>query len=91
MTGKTSLFDVAIKNADFICETLGTKISPSFAHNPSAVMGLAEMYRETGKQKYLDCAKLIVDSRGENPQEKNTDSFPLMILLEPIIFRTGPH
>lgn len=32
-------------------------------------MGLVEMYRETGKQKYLDCAKLIVDSRGSTAKE----------------------
>lgn len=75
MTGKTTLFDVAIKNADFLCETLGAKISPSFAHNPSAIMGLVEMYRETGEQKYLDCAKLIVDSRGAHPQEKEFSLF----------------
>lgn len=70
MTGKTTLFDVAIKNADFLVETLGVEISPSFAHNPSAIMGLVELYRETGEQKYLDCAKLIVDSRGTTPQQR---------------------
>jgi hypothetical protein len=69
MTGKTSLFEVAVRTADFLCETLGKKVSPSYAHNPSAIMGLVEMYRETGQQKYLDCAKLIVDSRGSNPQK----------------------
>lgn len=69
MTGKTSLFEVAIRNADFLCEILGEKVLPSFAHNPSAIMGLVEMYRETGVKKYLDCAQLIVDSRGKNPKK----------------------
>jgi len=68
VTGETSLFDVAARAADFLCETLGEKVSPSFAHNPSAIMGMVEMYRETGNDKYLDCARLIVDSRGSNPK-----------------------
>lgn len=68
MTGKDSLMNVAIRTADFLCDTLGVKVSPSFAHNPSAIMGLVEMYRETGRKKYLDCAKLIVDSRGKHPK-----------------------
>jgi len=69
MTGKDSLFNVAVKCADFLCDTLGKSVSPSFAHNPSAIMGLVEMYRETGKKKYLDCAELIVVSRGKNPKK----------------------
>lgn len=68
MTGKESLMQVAVKTADFLCDTLGESVSPSYAHNPSAIMGLVEMYRETGDQKYLDCAKLIVDSRGASPK-----------------------
>ena len=67
-TGKDSLFKVAIRCADFLCETLGVSVAPCFAHNPSAVMGLVELYRETGRQKYLDCAKMIVDRRGEAPK-----------------------
>jgi DUF1680 family protein len=31
-------------------------------------MGLVELYRDTGEKKYLDCAALIVDSRGRNPK-----------------------
>lgn len=68
MTGKDSLMRVAVRCADFLCATLGEKVSPSYAHNPSAIMGLVEMYRETGEKKYLDCAKRIVDSRGKTPK-----------------------
>lgn len=68
ITGENTLFDVAVRTADFLCETLGTKISPSFAHNPSAIMGLVEMYRESGNEDYLKCASLIVDSRGSTPK-----------------------
>jgi DUF1680 family protein len=68
MTGKDTLLKIAIRTADFLCKTLGVSVSPSYAHNPSAIMGLVEMYRETGRQKYLDCARLIVDQRGANPK-----------------------
>lgn len=68
MTGKDTLFKVAIRAADFLCNTLGVSVSPSFAHNPSAIMGLVELYRETGNKKYLDCAKRIVDGRGKHPK-----------------------
>ena len=67
-TGKDSLLKVAIRCGDFLCETLGVSVAPCFAHNPSAVMGLVELYRETGEKKYLDCAKMIVDRRGEAPK-----------------------
>ncbi len=69
ITGKDSLMKVAVRNADFLCEVLGENVWPSYAHNPSAIMGLVEMYRETGQKRYLDCAKLIVDSRGKKPKQ----------------------
>jgi len=69
ITGKDSLMKVAVRCADFLCDNLGEKVWPSYAHNPSAIMGLVEVYRETGEKKYLDCAKLIVDSRGKRPKK----------------------
>ncbi len=68
VTGKDSLLKVAIHCGDFLSETLGVSVAPCYAHNPSAVMGLVELYRETGQRKYLDCAKMIVDRRGEAPK-----------------------
>lgn len=68
VTGKDSLLKVATRCGDFLCKTLGVTVLPCYAHNPSAVMGLVELYRETGQRKYLDCAKMIVDRRGEAPK-----------------------
>ncbi len=68
MTGKENFFEIASRVGDFLCTVLGVTVDPGFAHNPSAIMGLVELYRETKNDKYLDCAKLIVDKRGHNPK-----------------------
>lgn len=73
MTGQRSLLDIALRVADFLCATLGHTVPPCFAHNPSAIMGLVELYREVGEKKYLDCARLIVDSRGTTPAQRGRD------------------
>ncbi len=65
-TGKRSLLDVAIKNADLVCEVFGPndgqKHVPS--GHPIAEMALAKLYKVTGNQKYLDMAKYFVEETG---------------------------
>lgn len=71
MTGKDSLLNVARKTGDFLCTNLGVTVKPYMAHNPSAIMGLVELYRLTGEKKYLACARLIVDKRGSQPKRQS--------------------
>jgi DUF1680 family protein len=73
MTQDSSLLDVALRTGDFLCRTLGHTVAPCFAHNPSAIMGLVELFRETGEARYLDCARLIVDARGSEPAPRGRD------------------
>lgn len=40
-----------------------------FPFNPSIIMGLVELYRETGEQTYLAAAKGFVDRRGSAPKK----------------------
>lgn len=65
-TGKRSLLDIAIKNADLVCQDFGPaegqKHVPS--GHPIIEMGLAKMYKATGDKKYLDMAKYFVDEAG---------------------------
>ena len=68
MTGKRTLFDVALRTADYLAATLGVTVDSGFAHNPTAVMGLAELYRETGRRRYLEAARRIVEDRGHRPK-----------------------
>ncbi|MEI7850924.1 MAG: beta-L-arabinofuranosidase domain-containing protein [Kiritimatiellales bacterium] len=75
MTGKDDLLNIAKRAGDFLCANLGVTVKPYLAHNPSAIMGLVELYRLTGEQKYLQCAQLIVDRRGENPKKRSRDEY----------------
>lgn len=68
MTGQENFYRIAVRAADFLCETLGVTVTTSMAHNPTPVMGLVELYRETGERRYLEGAQRIVDGRGADPK-----------------------
>lgn len=70
-TGKRTLLDVAIKNADLVCQVFGP--GEGQIHRPSghpiAEMALVKLYKVTGDEKYLQTAKYFV----EEPAEEQTD------------------
>lgn len=65
-TGKRSLLDIAIKNADLVCKDFGSaegqKHVPS--GHPIVEMGLAKMYKVTHNIAYLNMAKYFVEEAG---------------------------
>ncbi|OPZ98809.1 MAG: Non-reducing end beta-L-arabinofuranosidase [Bacteroidetes bacterium ADurb.Bin416] len=64
-TGKRSLLDIAIKNADLLVRDFGPgKLAYEPGHQV-VEMGLAKMYRATGKKEYLDLAKFFLDLKGK--------------------------
>lgn len=64
--GKRTLLDVAIKNADLVCQVFGPnegqKHVPS--GHPIIEMALAKLYKVTGDEKYLNMAKYFVEETG---------------------------
>lgn len=64
-TGKTTLLDVAKKAADHLCDVFA-KPTPELARNsvcPSHYMGLIDLARETGDDKYRKLAVKLLDMR----------------------------
>jgi DUF1680 family protein len=65
-TGKRSLLDVAIRNADLVCRVFGPgenqKHTPS--GHPLIEMALARLYQTTGDSKYLAQARYFVEETG---------------------------
>jgi DUF1680 family protein len=67
-TGKRTLLDIAIKNADLLVRDFGPE---KLAYEPGhqvVEMGLVKMYRVTGKREYLDLARFFLDIRGKGTE-----------------------
>ena len=80
-TGKTTLFACSKKAADFLYNFL-TNDTAELSRNaicPSHYMGAAEMYRETGEEKYLTLAKGLIAIRDSvtNGEDHNQDRHKL--------------
>jgi len=68
--GKKSLLQVALRNADLICNTFGPgKLQEPPGHQEIEI-GLCKLYRVTGQKKYLDLARFFVELRGREDTHK---------------------
>lgn len=68
-TGKDDFLRVAVRTADFLDHAF--RDCPSrlvhFPWNPSAYMGLVELYRTTRDRRYLALAETLIANRGSSP------------------------
>jgi DUF1680 family protein len=64
-TGKRSLLDVAIKNADLVCRTFGPKGRQAVSGHEEIELALVKLYRVTGNATYLRTAAWFVAERGK--------------------------
>lgn len=63
-TGKRTLLNIALKNADLLVRTFGPgKLHVAPGHE-IVEMGLVRLYRISGKKDYLTLAKFFIDQRG---------------------------
>ncbi len=63
-TGKRTLLDIALKNADLVCSVFGPDKKHVAPGHEIVEMGLVKLYRITGKQEYLATAKYFIEERG---------------------------
>ncbi len=65
-TGKRTLLDVAVKNADLVARTFGEGQGKrqGFPGHQEIELALVKLYRITGKRAYLDLARYFLDQRG---------------------------
>lgn len=70
ITGKASFLDIACRIGDFVAEQYSARPErmAHFPYNPSIVMGAVELYRTTGRERYLALANAVIDSRGRYPK-----------------------
>ena len=70
-TGKKSLLNIAIKNADLLVKTFGPHGIHEYPGHQIVELGLVKMYRATGKEDYLKLAKFFLDVRGPGGEAYN--------------------
>ncbi|MBC8468388.1 MAG: glycoside hydrolase family 127 protein, partial [Planctomycetes bacterium] len=70
-TGKRTLLNVAIKNADFLDTVFGPGRNETAPGHQIIEMSLARLFRETGDEKYLRLAKFFLDTRGPDGNPYN--------------------
>ena len=80
-TGKRNLLDVAIKNADLLCEEFGPDGIKNYPGHEEVEMGLVRLYRVTKEEKYLELAQFFLDIRGQqgvgNPKKYDQSHIPV--------------
>ena len=64
-TGKKTLLNIALKNADLVCSVFGPGKRAVAPGHEIVEMGLVKLYRITGKPEYLATAKFFIDQRGK--------------------------
>ncbi len=90
-TGKRTLLDVAIKNADLLCTLFGPGEGQIIAvpGHEEIEIGLVKLAQVTGDQKYLDLARFFIDMRGRTDLrevygEYAQDHIPVVDQTEPV-------
>jgi DUF1680 family protein len=82
-TGKRTLLDVALKNADLLCRDFGPGRFAYYPGHQIVEMGLVKLFRITGKREYLDLTTFFLDAR-KNGSEYNQAHKPVSEQTEPV-------
>jgi DUF1680 family protein len=75
-TGKRTLLNIALKNADLICSVFGPDKRHTAPGHEIVEMGLVKLYRITEKKEYLATAKYFIEERGHYNGYDSTSKDP---------------
>ena len=64
-TGKRTLLGVALKNADLLAREFGPGKRGGAPGHPEIEIGLAKLFRNSGKKEYLELARFFLGERGK--------------------------
>jgi len=67
MTGRTDLLEICLKFADHLDQTFGPGKKAEPPGHAEVEMALADLYRTTGRKKYLDLSRFLLEQRGARP------------------------
>lgn len=67
MTGRKELLDISLKFADHIDKTFGPGKKAEPPGHAEIEMALADLYRITGEQRYLNLSRFLLEQRGVHP------------------------
>ncbi|MBD1388332.1 glycoside hydrolase family 127 protein [Neiella sp. HB171785] len=97
LTGQRNFLDLAIKHADLLYTIFfpDTKHYQRFGFNQTQIMGLVELYRTVGDDKYLKLAQKFIDRRGtyEIEHDSTTIGYPIGDMVQertPLREETSP-
>ncbi|GAF02153.1 hypothetical protein JCM21142_3780 [Saccharicrinis fermentans DSM 9555 = JCM 21142] len=81
VTGQRNFLDIAIKHADYLYTIFmpEDKKYGRFGFNQTQIMGLVELYRTVGDQRYLKLAEKFINNRGKYRVEETpaTEGYPI--------------
>ncbi len=83
-TGKTSLLNIAEKNARLLIHDFGPEKLQIYPGHQIVEMALVRLYNVTGKKEYLDLAKFFLDVRGPEGEEYNQSHKKVVEQTEPV-------
>ena len=86
-TGKRTLLDIALKNADLLVETFGPDKMHTVPGHQVTEIGLVKLYQVTRKREYLDLADFFIMERGHGTPDGevyNQDHIPVLEQTEAV-------
>jgi hypothetical protein len=75
VTGKTSLYDVALKLADCIDRTFGPGKRTGCCGHPEIETALVQLWRHGGERRWLELARFFLEERGRKPPRAGGDFY----------------